>query len=73
MFGDCGCVLHIACVYKRIFEAMLGVFGKENVAWAQVYGRVAIRRELLQEFPYVVCGGLYFGRLFGPSRLFSAC
>ena len=31
---------------KRIFEAMRAVFGKENVAWAQVYFRVAIRREL---------------------------
>lgn len=30
---------------------------------------VAIGRELLRELPYVVCGVLYFGNLFGPSRL----
>ena len=49
---------------KRIFEAMRGVFGKENVAWAQVYGRVAIRRELPREKCPPVTGKIaYYNKL----------
>ena len=63
-------------VTKHIFEAMQVVFGKENVAWAQVYDRVATRRELrCEKCPPGTWKIAYYNKLGnGPrGRLCHAC